>query len=156
MRRMKQPQRIINGSLYLPLREISEIIDASIYWDEESKAAILYYDKYMSAVSCDQNSFMGDMSNYAEFINVPDFGCVKGYTLVSKSKISGGYSYKYTLDNRVNQNERYTRLEAYYALLQFYGFAPDEASKTFYCARLNQRVAQKVEGNNITLTVTQE
>lgn len=46
------PQKIVGGSLYLPLREVGDSIGAAVSWNGESKLAHISYNGRDSYISC--------------------------------------------------------------------------------------------------------
>ena len=96
--------RIIDGKMYLPLRELVEDIDAEVSWDAETKTAHVTYQGKEVYIDCD-HTFPTPQSSPVQFnkgkyypaSNIPDmgafFGIAEGHYYSYKTATQTVYTY---------------------------------------------------------------
>jgi hypothetical protein len=168
--KLNPPQKTINGSLYLPLRALGEVIGAEIGWNGELKLATIGYDKYNALVECDSTSFIGDVSCYADYKNVPDLGKVLNINATVK-KDGNTTRYLYSADD-IYKLTKYNpdfvewyknKLTMYGVLLSLYGFteqgegnSTNNSEQTLKNPNLKQSFTLTTDLQNLIVKITQE
>lgn len=78
------PAQIIDGSMFIPLRAISDAIGADIEWENQYKIAGITYNNKIALVSCNQQhinqnsnlgkkEWIGGMLDFGTFFNCPSY-----------------------------------------------------------------------------------